>query len=74
MSTKTLGQFKITKTLGKGGSCKVKLAEDINGNKYAMKIMNPDMDNELRQLVINEVNALRSLGDHQNIIKILECQ
>jgi len=58
MSTKTLGSFKITKTLGRGGSCKVKLAEDADGNKYAMKIMNKDMDMEMRQLVINEVNAL----------------
>jgi len=73
MTTKTIGQFKITKTLGKGGSCKVKLGEDMNGKKYAIKIMNENLDLETRQLVITEVNALQALGEHQNIIKILEC-
>ena len=65
MSTnKTIGKFKILQTLGKGGSCKVKLVQDADGNKYAMKIMNENMSLEMRQLVINEVNALRALDNH----------
>jgi len=38
-----------------------------------MKIMNEDMSLEMRQLLINEVNALRALDGHDNIIKIYEC-
>lgn len=38
---KTIGRFKIGRTLGDGGSCKVKLAYDSNNNdrKVAIKIM-----------------------------------
>ena len=43
MSQKTLGErYNILRTLGSGGSCKVKLAEDLEnkGKKVAIKIMN----------------------------------
>ena len=36
---KRLGKYTILQTLGSGGSCKVKLAEDEHGNKVALKIM-----------------------------------
>ena len=42
---KMIGQYGIGRTLGDGGSCKVKLGYDTeNGNKkVAIKIMNDDL-------------------------------
>lgn len=42
--SKSIGRFQILRTLGSGGSCKVKLAKDTeSGRKVAVKIMNDDM-------------------------------
>ena len=38
----TLDQYTIIKTLGSGVSAKVKLAEDPQGNRYALKIFKLD--------------------------------
>lgn len=62
-----IGKYNITRTLGSGGSCKVKLGDD-GVRKYAIKIMNDDMDAETRQLVMTEVQALKCLGTHPNVI------
>ena len=43
--TGTLGKYTLLRTLGKGASCKVKLAHDPEtGRKVAIKIMNDNMD------------------------------
>ena len=44
MERPSCGGFKILKTLGKGGNAVVKLAEDKDGNRYAMKIFEPHPD------------------------------
>jgi len=68
----TLGNFKILRQLGKGASCKVKLAQDLStGRKCAVKIMNDNMDHSMKQLVLNEVNAMQSLK-HVNIVEQIE--
>ena len=72
-STKTLGKYNILKTIGNGGSCKVKLAEDTSNNnkKVAIKIMNDNMGAEEKALLNNEITVMSKLS-HQNIVKYLE--
>jgi serine/threonine protein kinase len=43
-----IGQYQILRTLGRGASCKVKLALDTeSGRKVAVKIINDNMDAQL---------------------------
>lgn len=70
---KRIGKYNIYRTLGRGGTCKVKLGrEQGTGEPVAVKIMNDDLDEEDLELVMNEVEAIQSI-DHPNVIKILEC-
>ena len=70
--TGTLGKYTIMRTLGKGASCKVKLAHDPEtGKKVAIKIMNDDMDPNLKQLVMTEVKAMDQLK-HKHVINQIE--
>lgn len=71
--TKTLGGYTILRTLGSGGSCKVKLAEDTkNGNKrVAVKIMNDNMGEEEKRLLKTEVETMYNLK-HQNIVNCID--
>lgn len=50
---KSIGQYTILRTLGSGGSCKVKLAEDTqdNNRRVAVKIMNDDMSKDEKNLL-----------------------
>ena len=46
-SQKKIGKYTIMRTLGTGGSCKVKLGLDTStGKKVAVKIMNDDLDSK----------------------------
>lgn len=38
----SLNQYVLGRTLGSGVSCKVKLAKDTSGKRYAIKILNKD--------------------------------
>lgn len=38
----TISKYTLGKTLGEGWNSKVKAAEDADGNKYAIKIMNKE--------------------------------
>jgi hypothetical protein len=38
----TLGKYILGRTLGSGVSCKVKLAKDEAGTRYAVKILHQD--------------------------------
>ena len=68
----TLGNYNILRQLGKGASCKVKLALDTTtGRKVAVKIMNDNMDASLKQLVITEVAAMKELK-HENVVEQIE--
>ena len=71
--SKTIGKYTILRTLGSGGSCKVKLAENTaDGNKkVAVKIMNDDMGQEEKALLKNEVEIMCALN-HQNVVNYLE--
>lgn len=72
-SEKKIGKYAIYRTLGRGGTCKVKLGRDTTTNQpVAVKIMNDDLDAEDLQLVLTEVEAIKSVG-HRNVIEIVEC-
>lgn len=71
--SKSIGQYNIGRTLGQGASCKVKLGVDTQtGKKVAVKIMNKDLDQEALRLVRTECEALQAIGQHQNIIHMLD--
>jgi hypothetical protein len=55
MPTK-LNQYTLGRTLGSGCSCKVKLAKDDGGARYAIKIINND--ESFNELVQTEIAAL----------------
>jgi len=58
--------------LGRGASCKVKLANELeSGRPVAIKIMNSTLDEKLKALIMNEVTAMDVLK-HENIINQIE--
>lgn len=51
-----IGKYKVIRTLGEGSTCKVKLAlDETNGEKVAIKIMNSNLDEKMRELIMVEV-------------------
>ena len=50
-------KFQLGRTLGSGVSCKVKLSKDKENNRYAVKIMNKDVDFE--ELMSTELEVLK---------------
>ena len=69
---KRIGPYEIGRTLGDGGSCKVKLAYDTNNDnkKVAIKIMNMDLSLEVRKQLEMEIKAMMYLK-HQHVLEIL---
>ena len=65
----TLGKYTLGTTLGQGVSCKVKLAKDNTGQRYAIKILKKD--DEFLDLIKTEVNVLKNLN-HPNIVNLKE--
>ena len=65
----SLDSIQIGRTLGKGASCKVKVAQDCFGNRFAMKILNPDK--RFRRFIKAEVESL-SMIKHPHIVNIIE--
>jgi serine/threonine protein kinase len=63
-----IGNYKIHRTLGQGASCKVKLGFEISsGRKVAVKIMNKNIDEKIKKLILTEVSAM-SILKHQNVV------
>lgn len=62
-------KYELGRKLGEGVSCKVKLARDSAGTRYAIKIMRPGQDFE--ECVDNELRVLKDL-QHQNIVNLVE--
>ena len=69
MPTYLIDKYQLGRTLGSGVSCKVKLAKDKENNRYAVKIMNKDLDFE--ELMTTELQMLKQLS-HPNIINFIE--
>jgi BR serine/threonine kinase len=65
----TLGKYQLGKTLGSGVSCKVKLAKDDCGTRYAIKILHKD--EAFSDLIKTEVESLKHLK-HPNIVNMVE--
>ena len=66
------GKYQIIKTIGRGASCKVKLANEIeSGRPVAIKIMKSSLDQKLKALIMNEVSAMDVLS-HENIVNQME--
>ena len=64
-----IGKYRTLRTLGHGGSCKVKLGVDEEtGDKVAVKIMSDNLDAKIQELVLAEVQAMSKLK-HDNIIE-----
>ena len=60
--TSKIGKFELTKNIGSGASCKVKLGMDTTSGKIvAVKILNENMDSTMKTLVMNEINAMAEL-------------
>lgn len=69
---KSLGKYKVLKTLGSGGTCKVKLGYDPESNrKVALKILKDDLTEKTKELVIQEVKIMQSL-QHKNVLEQIE--
>lgn len=69
MPTTLNDHYILGRTLGSGVSCKVKLAKDNAGERYAIKIMNSD--EAFQELVQTECEALQALA-HRNIVRLIE--
>ena len=58
-----IGVYEIIKTIGTGASCKVKLGIDTcSGRKVAIKIINDNMEQKLKDLLQVEVKAMAMLN------------
>ena len=67
-----LGKYNVLRTLGSGASCKVKMGHDTeSGRKVAIKIMNDNLDEKMKDLVLTEVKAMENMN-HTNIITQIE--
>ena len=54
-----IGKYKVIRTLGEGSTCKVKLAMDeTTGRKVAIKILDPKLDQKMKELIMVEVQAM----------------
>ena len=63
-----IGKYEVSKTLGTGVSCKVKLARNTEtGDKVAIKIMHQGMEN----LIENEISYIRELK-HKHVIEMVD--
>merc|ERR1711990_92759 len=65
----TLGKYTLGRTLGSGVSCKVKLAKDDSGTRYAVKILH--QDEQFQELVETEVDTLTKVK-YPNIVNLVE--
>ena len=65
----TLGKYQLGKTLGSGVSCKVKLAKDATGTRFAVKILHND--DCFVELIKTEVECLMNLK-HPGIVNLVE--
>ena len=63
----TLGDYILGKTLGRGASCKVKLAKNAKGDRFAIKILHEE-EYELMEI---EIEILTKLN-HPNIVNLVE--
>ena len=69
-----LGKYTLVRTLGSGANSRVKLAQDENGNYFAIKILkkaDSERDRRILELVITEVQTMSQLN-HSNMVNLIE--
>lgn len=72
ITTKSLGKYSILRSLGSGGSCKVKSAYDPDlKRKVAIKILNSKLGSQASKLVMDEVDSMKHFT-HKNIISVYD--
>ena len=69
---KTLDQYIVLKTLGSGGTSKVKLGYDTdNKRKVAIKMLKDNLSEKTLKLVFQEVQIMKELK-HPNVLDQIE--
>lgn len=69
---KQLGNYYIKQTLGSGTFCKTKLGIcKTTGQKVAIKILKNNINQSCIKTVLTEINALKAIGKHPNIIELI---
>lgn len=69
-------KYELTNVLGKGGSAKVFLAKNRDGQQVAVKVIAPgkQISRRAAQFITSTEHAILSrLNDHPNVIKAIEC-
>ncbi|MCI27565.1 CBL-interacting serine/threonine-protein kinase 7-like, partial [Trifolium medium] len=70
-----LGKYELTKFLGRGNFAKVYQARSlIDGSTVAVKVIDKSktVDASMEPRIVREIDAMRRLQNHQNILKIHE--
>ena len=65
-----LGEYSVLKTLGEGATSKIKLGQDKNGNRVALKILKSSWDMQ-DDGTKTEVEVLQKIT-HENVIKVFD--
>ena len=61
-------QYQLGRTLGSGVSCKVKLAKDDIGNRFAIKLIK---DADYVETIQAELDTLKKVS-HHHVIRLIE--
>ena len=70
---KTIGKYNISRTLGSGASCKVKLGLDTESQKkVAVKILKTNIGDDELEFIKDEVDALKKMKQHKHIVELLD--
>ncbi|GEM_PF-3030896 len=73
MTSVKIGRYELIGSIGRGGFGHVYKAKNLDGNLYALKIVNPDLikNPAIINLFLNEAKILSRL-DHKNICRFVE--
>jgi serine/threonine protein kinase len=70
---KSIGNYIIKQTLGTGSFSKTKLGiHKQTGEKVAIKILKDNLPKSSLNTIFTEINALKAIKQHPNIVKLLD--
>ena len=73
MGDKRIGKYIIKETIGAGTFSKTKLATDAEtGRMVAVKILKPDLSDAALKTIFTEINALKAIKHHPNVIQLYD--
>lgn len=68
-----MGKYWIKQTLGSGSFSKTKLGIHMKtGTKVAIKILKPNLSEGAIKTIFTEINALKAIPKHDNIIEMFD--